>query len=285
MLNSPFDVEMLNTLKYWIKERESIRIKKEAGKKPPWTKNKVLSTYRFCNVRRMDDKVSVWLYDNWYNPNRGHKNMLVACALARLINSIETLEAIGFPKKWNPDKIKLVVRKRTEEGHTIYNPAYMIRGGGAPDKIGMVVDHYVGPLLIYPPEVNTDSMEETWNSIFSRFGFGSFMAGQVVADLRWAMQGNWKDKDSWAPIGPGSKRGMNRLLGRELKLSMRQEVFLSKLRTLIKCLKEDKTLKSIVSNMEAMDYQNCLCEFDKFRRATTGQGKPKQKYDWKVYLK
>jgi len=42
----------------FIKERESIRLKKEAGKPRPWTKDPILGNYRFCNVHREDDRVT-----------------------------------------------------------------------------------------------------------------------------------------------------------------------------------------------------------------------------------
>ena len=48
----------LNRLVYFITEREAIRLKKEAGEPKPWTSDPILQQYRFCNVRRMDDKVS-----------------------------------------------------------------------------------------------------------------------------------------------------------------------------------------------------------------------------------
>jgi len=64
---------------YWIKEREKIRLAKDAGDSKPWTDDVILQSYRFCNVRRMDDKVSQWLLNNWYKPYRGHPHMLKAC--------------------------------------------------------------------------------------------------------------------------------------------------------------------------------------------------------------
>ena len=36
--------------------------------------------------------------------------------------------------------------------------------------------------------------------------------------------------------------------------------------------------ESITNRMEAMDYQNCLCETDKYLRVQNGEGRPKQLY-------
>lgn len=274
---SPFE-----RLVYWIRERESIRLKKEAGEPKPWTEDEILQSYRFCNVRRMDDKVSQWLMTNWYEPYKDHPNILTAVALARFVNKPESLNVVtqsvfSFPKpKW--DKIKTGLRIIKSSGETVFNGAYMVRGNStkSPDKIGTVVDEYVRP-MIERVMIANHSMEQTWEQIKDSYGFGSFMAGQVVADLRWAVSGPWNDRNEWAPIGPGSLRGMNRLQGRELKTPISQEDFLIELRAMVLNLKSGVP-SSIRNRLELMDYQNCLCEYDKYNRALNGEGRPKSRY-------
>lgn len=262
---------------YWIEERESIREAKERGSPQPWTCNEVLGTYRFCNVRRMDDKVSQWLLNNWYLPYWNHPNMLVAASLARHYNLPAALEEMGFPFVWDPEVIKGRMRRRKARGENVFNGAYMVRGIGEVDKTEMVVSKVVQPLVDDPPRLSTASMEECVGALLPYWGFSHFMAGQVVADLRWAMSGTWEDKDVWAPVGPGSARGMNRLHNRPINTPLPQEKFLRELTDLIKACKPD-LLSKITSRMEAMDWQNCLCEFDKMERAIWGEGRPKQIY-------
>jgi hypothetical protein len=155
----------------------------------------------------------------------------------------------------------------------------MVRGIEGVDKIDSVVNYYVKPLININKEVMADrtTMKGAWEKIVKSFGMGSFMAGQIVADLRWALDGRWRDRLTWAPVGPGSTRGMNRLMGYILNRTYRQEVFEELLSFFIgKC---DRLLPfSITSRLEAHDYQNCLCEFDKYERVLRGEGKPKQKY-------
>lgn len=262
---------------YFIQERESIRLKRSKGLPKPWTDDEILQRYRFTNVRRMDDKVSQWLLENWYKPNYNHHNMLAAVCLARFINQPSTLEEIGFPAEWKPDWIKSSVRYLQAMGGSVYNSAYMVRGNDGQDKIETIVDYTIGPLIDDPPTIDRGSMEKTWEEIESRYGFGSFMAGQVVADLRWAMEGTWKDKRKWAPMGPGSKRGMNRLQGRETNAGIKQNYFLAELRKLV----AESSLqlpKGITSRLEMIDWQNCLCEYDKVERVLFGEGRPKSLY-------
>ena len=266
---------------YWIQEREAVRLKKEAGQPPPWTDDPILQSYRFTNVRRMDDKVSRWLLDHWYRPFRDHPHLLVAAALARFFNQPRTLAEITdlvFAPRVEWTKIKRrVVRLRDGGGGPIFNAAYMVRGNDGPDKITSVVDHNVRPLTRDPPAVDSASLERTWTALAARYGFGSFMAGQVVADLRWAVTGEWADRDRWAPLGPGSRRGLNRLLGRPPETPVTQPQFEQELVTVMHgCL--DVLPPTLTVRLEAMDYQNCLCEYDKACRAWFDEGRPKQLY-------
>jgi hypothetical protein len=45
----------------WIQERHRIYLEKAAGAPPPWTTDEIMQTYRFCNVFRELDKVTVWV--------------------------------------------------------------------------------------------------------------------------------------------------------------------------------------------------------------------------------
>ncbi len=264
---------------YLVTEREVVRTRKMMNLPKPWTDDTILQSYRFCNIRRMDDKVSQWLLEHWYQPYFNHKNMLTAVALARFINQPTTLEKIGFPENWSRAKsgIKRTVRAIQKAGWAAYNGAYMVRGLEGADKIEAVVDWYVDSLVEGNVEIVRKSMEYTHANISNCYGFGSFMAGQVTADLRWAIKGDWADKDTWAPMGPGSKRGMNRLHGRKVKQALSQEQFLGELRALMnRC--SGVMAPHLLLKLEAMDFQNCLCEFDKYERVLWGEGRPKQLY-------
>jgi hypothetical protein len=273
----------IDRLAYWIQERESIRLKRAEGLPAPWTDDTILQTYRFCNVRRMDDKVSLWLLENWYRPNFGHRFMLPAIAVARHFNKPETLQAVGFPKVktshgWREWVYNLKdVLGKLRQTQPIFNGAYMVRGNDGSDKINSVMDYTVQPLVDDPPQLPSFLMEECWKVMRSYRGFGSFMAGQVVADLRHAVQGTFADKHTWAPAGPGSARGLNVTLGRDPNKPMKQEKFLADLLQVRDQL-EQVIPESIWSRLELHDIQNCCCEIWKYSKCILGIGKPKQRY-------
>ncbi len=83
-------------------------------------------------------------------------------------------------------------------------------------------------------------------------------------------------------MGPGSKRGMNRLHfsnnERDVDSPLKQEQFLEELREFVAFAKKALPT-SITSRLEMIDWQNCFCEFDKYSRVLLDEGRPKQKYD------
>jgi hypothetical protein len=278
-LNWVKEKDPVERLLYWIGEREEVRLLKEQGNDPPWTTDPILQSYRFCNVRRMDDKVSKWLFDHWYTPYRGHKNIILACVLARFINEPATLEKIGFPETWMPGRIKDTLWDMRYKGTKVFNAAYIIPAGhvAGVGKIDTIINEVCDPVAKNPPKITGETMKDAVASMKGYYGLSNFMAGQVVADLRWATPGAWRDRYWWAPMGPGSKRGMNRLHGRMIDFPLKQMQFLEELDAMI-ALCQHRLPCRITQKLEAMDYQNCLCEYDKYCRALLGEGTPKQRY-------
>ena len=104
------------------------------------------------------------------------------------------------------------------------------------------------------------------------------MAAQVVADMKYVspLRGA-RDWMTFAASGPGSMRGLNRVLGRPVDAPWQED----KWRASVRALQEAMTpaLERIgVHGLHAQDLQNCLCEFDKYERVRLGEGKPKRKF-------
>jgi DNA polymerase-1 len=268
---------LITKICYWMTEREAMRRKKEAGEPLPLSEDPILADYRWTNCRRWDDRVSRWLCSHWYDPKRGHPHMVPAVVLARHLNRIDTLEVVGFPEFWDPAGIKAKLHNYEQTGKKAFG-AYVIPGGAkGRNKIDHVIDQVVQPFFDNPPAIHTSSMEKTWKTLRGYPGMGSFLAGQVVADLRFAVEGTWADKDTWAPMGPGSQKGINRLFGRDPDERIDQEQFLAELHMIVAECKKHLP-EAITSRLEMADWQNIACEANKYLRTLAGEGKPKQKY-------
>lgn len=297
-----FVPERIEEWAYWITEREKVRKAKASGKKPPYTTDKIIADNRFCNVRRMDDKVSIWLYENWYCGNIGyaqHRTAVIAGLLARMINKPETLTAMTDGRryeKWDYDKFYKTMYEIKASSEAVFTSAYIINGASGGPKIDQVLnairDCYTACDAKASKFLRPTSMEETAERLSSLRGVGSFISGQVVADLRWVLgdvsDGWWTDRMTWAPPGPGSSRGMKYLLGVASAEDMagrgndmRPREFLVALRDLVKLAQEHPRVGPVFRErkLEAHDIQNTLCETGKFIRVKYGTGRAKNSYD------
>lgn len=262
---------------YWIQEREAVRVRKEQGLPRPWSTDPYLDRFRWCNVVRMDDRVSRWLLA-WH---RNHtysspSEAVLACALGRLINWPDTLAALPPPIPFDSTALIRALSKRALKGEKIFTGAYIINGAYGGPKYLQIVERILTPLWEHPPEIDTSSMEATWSALRGRPGLGSFMAGQIVADLRHVYPGEWTDRYEWAPLGPGSTRGLARLRGtfRVKRVFQHEEVPM--MVDLLKIVRRE--LPKIAERMELHDVQNCCCEFDKYRRLQLSQGSVRSVY-------
>lgn len=284
---------------HWITEREKCRVGYENSLPKPWSQDPILQNYRFCNVRREDDKVTKWIKLNWRDPfdfpgNNSpmvegnddsyfvHPNMVLAMVMARTINWPDTLAHIGFPRfqsdQFGPWKeyVKAIMKHRREMGLKVWTGAYLVSTNGhSMDKIDYIIDRVWEPIYkrFQPPEENT---LEAWHKELMKFdGMGSFMAAQVVCDLKHTHVLNtapdWRD---WSAIGPGSRRGLNRYFGRKLEGSISTTVYAKEI-----ALLQNAVAQYCKLAIHAQDVQNCLCEYDKYCRVKLGEGKPRSSYN------
>ena len=176
--------EQLDRFYSYINERHAIYIRRQAGVKPFWTEDKILQTYSFCNVFRELDTVTIWIRENWKEPYADHPNLPFAMAVARQINWPETLQEIGFPEDWNPDRVKNIMQDRMDRGEKVYTGAYMLTGTLGGTKVEQTIDKILTPLYENQPEIHPDSLQKTWSEYLPYAGFSGFMAYEVVTDLR-----------------------------------------------------------------------------------------------------
>lgn len=266
----------------WLTERNSIRLQRGRGEPPPWTQDPIIANFRFCNVRRMDDKVSIWL-ENWHKSNIPEgarvRDVAVACMAGRLINRPETLARVTYPLPYDEPTFTSQLMDVRRDGMTVFTGAYVINGALGGDKILQVTQKVLQPLWDTRKKIPGDglSMQAVHAALDHRPGIASFMAGQAVADLRWVMPDlTWEDRHTWAPRGPGSVRGVNRLLGRGLEDNFPFDVWLGHLINLYKAAAIERP--KMFKRLELMDFQNCMCEFDKYRRLMRKEGSVRAKY-------
>lgn len=217
----------------------------------------------------------------WRDPNADDPLLFQAMATARYLNLPETIDAIGYPVPFDRDHVRRVLSERMESGVVTFGAAYKITGGRT-GTISHVVDTVLYRLWRarghMAPTPGT-KLADYCARLMDFDGIGSFMAGQIIADLKYA--GALRSAPDWmsfAVSGPGSRRGLNRLLGRPASTVWSSEAsWQSAFRQFEAAIRPE--LERIgLGDLHAQDLQNCLCEVDKYLRAATGEGKPKRRY-------
>lgn len=257
---------------YFVNERQAIYTRKQTGP-APWTKDPILATYRFCNVFRELDPVTQYIHQ-WLK-YRGMDALVARATLARYINEPTTLEHIDNGP-WNAAVYLRGLQEWRGSGHRVFNPAYIVSTNGiAMDKLEYVVQ------LVQRVHEEVDieqgtTLEAAAAQLLRVRGVGSFMAGQIIGDLKHThLLLNATDWWHWCTPGPGSKRGLNKVRGLPVNTNWRANNFQDAAHMLYTDVVADLVLPA---KLDMQNLQNCLCEFDKWCRVKDGTGTPKQKY-------
>lgn len=274
--------ERLELLKYWMEERDRIRILKEEGSLKPWSNDWIFQQTYFCNVRREDDKVTRFIRE-YYSPHADQDYFDFNIALARFLNWPSTIKAVGLLGGPNSEYLERIL---TELPGKVFGDAYIVSTCGRAMPKPKYLAEMVLPALYEglgaASEFKrylgaTPTLAGSYALINRIFGVQSFMAGQILADMKntvghplWYAD-DWK---SWATPGPGSQRGMSWLNHGYSGVKYNAAEF----REGLDCIRAGINFP-LLEDICNQDLQNCLCEFDKYCRVMTGTGRSKRRYN------
>lgn len=258
-------------------ERQNIFYNRFNTVQPPYTQDKVLQTYKFCNAYRILDRVSQFLLKNVIYTTKTYslKDMTFRIILFKLFNLPSTWQALE--KEFGDITLKTFnIENFSKALHTlknkqaIYNNAYI---SCASKVFGFDCKHDNHLALLNQMFVknkihltlqNCKTFKQAFETIKSYPLIGNFMAYQLVTDLNYSGFYAWED-NSFTVAGPGSKRGIEKVFGKtknyEEKIFLthqNQEKDLKRFGLEFKYLKNHK--------LQTIDIQNLFCEFDKYCR-------------------
>lgn len=285
-------VNNMKRLLAFMQERHRIYVRRFVDKlPPPWTKDPILQQYRFTNIRRELDTVTIWIREHIREPYAQHPNLWFMLCLARQINWTPTLQELmdkgAWPTDgWNPRKAREVMRQRKARGDKLYTGAYMLNAhgidpGDPPDKAHFTCYYTLGKLWkererVILPALEKKSLQIVAETLTPYHGWGPFTAAQAVADLKHTRYledaTDWWD---WAYLGPGSTRGLNRILNRPVK---QHRISPADAIVYLKALRDYVNNNSALGKLCLQDMQSCLCEYDKRERTRLDEGRPRTKF-------
>lgn len=266
----------------FVIERHNIWRRRASGQKGPWTRDEILLKYRFCNVYRELDRTTKWITDNWRTPHENDPHLWFAMVVARLVNHPETLAQISLPGRWNKAQFLKIMLGRKERGEKVFGSAYIVSTNGVErNKADYLADEVLDPMWEQREKLKPkqgDRLQDFFSRLMTFQGMGSFMAAQVVADIKYVYPlSEARDWWTFASSGPGSRRGMSYLLGYDPRTQWKEHEWkeaLMELSMIMNPIVEAAKLP----RLHNQDLQNCLCEFSKYRRTQLGTGRPKQKF-------
>ena len=281
---------MMDALVEYIRAREAVRVAKESGAPPPWTDDAILRTYRFTNVMREDDRTTRWVRANWTGPHadRPAGEVVFNCGLFRYFGDVEFMREVGWQTRWGDEEVARVVgiaARRHASGERVFTGAYIVpppraEAESVPKaKAAAICDVVMRGLWGAREELaavaREGSMERVGTVLMRLPGYGGdgFMAKELLLDLVYALPALAApvDVDTWCPVGPGARRGLNRLAGRRVEARVPFRRLLGEMRGTL------RDARGRVPYLRLHDVQFVLCEFDKYERAREG-GRMKRKY-------
>jgi hypothetical protein len=274
----------LDLLAYWMKERHSVWLKKEANAPKPWTDDKIMQTYKFTNPFRENDKTTVWFRENIRNKMEDSPDLLLATIIFRWFNFIPTGEVLlsidGVRTFIDWEKHRETFRSKMLDQEQKVSGAYIIKtpdGMRKVDGILWCVDQ-IKPFCREIQEncVRENSLEYLQNRLLPYPYIGPFMAYEIVTDMSQTnVLKNAPDRYTWANTGPGAKRGINRLRNQDINKTEKTALLVETMQSILPILEVKTGFK-----LEMRDVEHSLCEFDKYSRVYNNEGKtPKQKYN------
>lgn len=301
----------------FARERHGIWCRRAEGvTRERWTSDKILKKFRFTNVFRELDRTTVWFRANVRDHLRDRPEVLLATVVFRMLNRIESGEAI-FAQTRIPTPGSAMVKvfgdtvmstafeeyladrdwrilRRAVKAHCGDGPyvtgAYILTGPTGKDKLdGMlwVIDNFASSewrelarMMTGGAGLSHGMSLQTAHEHLSRYSyFGKFHSYEIVTDLRHTyLLDHAPDIMSWCNIGPGARRGINRVMGRPKGAKVPTVQMLSEMRSLLTKTRDPRIWPKSWPHWEMREVEHTLCEFDKYERVRLKQGRPRGVY-------
>jgi hypothetical protein len=268
---------------YWrlAAERQQILMRRLHGQAPPWTEDRILSRYKFCNSYRAADRISQYLIGHVIYGEDAEdlpaEDTFARIILFRLFSKESTWEAL--------EDASMGVRARTletehlaqtldslRERQSIYTAAFILC---AHDAYGHRVKHRNHLELVRRMFrggglarrlAKARSLSDVYDALLEWPMIGPFMGYQLAIDLNYSEHLAFSEDDFTMP-GPGAQRGLRKVFSdfgghtpQQLIMRMveRQEEEFERLGL------EFHTLFG--RRLHAIDCQGLFCETDKYAR-------------------
>ena len=286
---------------HFIRKRHTItKLKEVEDLPPPWTDDPILANYKFTSIFRHFDRGTKYVTNHILQQDLSEEDMIFNVIAYRLFNKIETSEEYGFLRacSYDPERLDKLIHEYALTTRTVFTSAFIVSGYSMVELSGMdkisriaIVLKWIRDQLLYNDYAIVDTimqdttMEATYKALIGLTGLGPFLAYQIAVDLSYWDKTKFGE-DDFVIMGPGAKRGIGWIFPEEEIQTYKSEFLCFWLRDRqyefwndynINCneLFDDCTLPYV----SVMALENVCCEFQKYMKAYTMEGRPRNKYD------
>jgi hypothetical protein len=287
----------------FINERHAIYLRRKRGDGWPWTEDSILQTYKFTNVFRQLDTGTQWYTKNIAKRYANHPELYFMTCFYRLFNWWPTMETMlnqwafngllaDYMMNWDPKFTYHALMEHKEATGRVFTNAHMIHSARDMNKCEYMVYHVLDQVWAIRRSIEPtpiDNLESSFIKLLSQYGFGNFVAYEVITDLRHTRYlCNAGDIMTWANPGPGAQRGVCRMAGftvttrnyhttpEDRKSYPKREGYIAVMKYLLDI--SPVYMEKWVPPLEMRDIEHSLCEFDKHQRVLYGEGTPRMKF-------
>lgn len=292
---------------WWMRERHEIYLRKAAGKPKPWTDDESMRRWKFTNVFRELDTGTLALRkmeSDSHCRNDPGLFLFNACWY-RAFNRAEHAKYWGWQTRL--EELEAYVRAAKKSGERLFTNAHFACGS-LNQVMRMLRKVWRRRDKMAARMIEQRTLESAFHDLMELDRMGPFTAYEVATDLRFSVLRGAPDACSWASVGPGSRRGLRRL---GLRPSVESIRWLWRLaggdrRAMAGPEQADQAVQMqswsgeeigpVLLNhhplvaarrgvepalplLEMREIEHSLCEFDKWVRVSSGQSRPRHKYD------
>jgi hypothetical protein len=268
---------------YWhlAYERQRIFFARVEGHPAPWTKNRILGSYKFCNAYRASDRVSQYLIRDVIYGDQRHlpaEDVLLRIVFFRLFSKIETWEAVEgrvgplCRESFDVAKIDRCLEELRNSGQGIYTNAFILcanRAFGYERKhrnhLALLESMFSGRRLI-SQVARASRLEKVYEALVAYPLIGPFMAYQLAVDINYSELTDFSENEFTVP-GPGARRGLQKCFEDFGGYSSQQLINYMVERQDEEFDRLGLAFPSLYGRpLHAIDCQNLFCEVDKYSR-------------------
>lgn len=204
---------------YWFvaAERQRMYHLRLRAEPAPWTRDAILSSYRFTNAYRAADRVSQDLIRVQYSGSQSPDDVLLRTLIFRFFNKpatwsrVEAVVGSLTVDSFDVERIDRALERLLATGQRIYSPAYII----PPPAFGAKRKH-LNHLRLAEHMIasgasdairSASRLQDVFDVIASYPSLGPFLAFQLAIDLNYSSLIDF-DEDEFVVAGPGARSGI-----------------------------------------------------------------------------